>query len=375
MKRIISLFLSALMLVSVFTGCAEKEVTPVYTKHSTMIMSDEDLFNTIIMVTAFTKSDEEFTEMIEYITQRYTELNAMYDIYNDYEGVNNIKTINDNAGIAPVKVSKEIIDLLEFSIECYEKLGGKMNVAMGSVLKIWHNFREADEHIVPDTDTLTARAEHTDIHAIEIDRDAMTVYINDPEVSLDVGAVAKGYATEIVVDELSEKYESFLISAGGNVKSHGQPMDGERERWGVAVQNPAVDENYTMIGGSMDTAFIGGDMSVVCSGGYQRYVVVDGRRYHHLIDPTTLYPEEVYQGVAVFCEDSGLADALSTTIFLSTPEEAIDLINSIDGAECILVEIDGTTHQTDGTLNLLASRGIDNKTPLSFDYAEYLGQN
>ena len=217
-------------------------------------------------------------------------------------------------------------------VTVYEKSGGKLNVAMGSVLKVWHDFREAyrDDPTtpLPDIDVLKEKAEHTDIDAIVIDEENSTVYITDPEVRIDVGAVAKGYATEIVCDTLNEKYDNFK-------KQEGQ----------------------------IDVAYFNTDMSLVCSGGYERYVVVDGKRYHHIIDPVTLYPEEIYRGVTIFCEDSGEADALSTAVFLSQPEEALQLVESLDGVECILYTMDGRQYMTDGAKQYLASQGVDVNTP------------
>ena len=238
-------------------------------------------------------------------------------------------------------------------------------MAMGSVLRVWHDVREefsaTGTTTLPDMDLPRQKAEHTDINRVQIDRENMTVYITDSNVQLDVGAVAKGYATEMICDELREKYDNFAISAGGNVKTHGHPRDG-RERWGIGIENPMVDENFDKIGGNLDTAYFNTDMSLVCSGGYERFFVLDGKRYHHVIDPVTLYPEEVYRGVSIFYEDSGVADALSTTTFLSTPQQAMELVESIDGAECILVEIDGTVHKSSGVDAYLASAGVDSMT-------------
>lgn len=371
MKRIISLILAAAVAFSA-TGCSQK-----YEKGSHMFFG---AFDTVITVISYQKNQAEFEKMADYVEGRYKELNSLYDIYNSYEGLNNIKTINDSAGKAPVEVRGEIIDLLKFSKEWYEKSGGKMNIAMGSVLKVWHDVREEYEKWqddalygtpegencpveLPDIETLRAKAEHIDINCVEIDEENMTVFITDPNVRIDVGAVAKGFATEVVADELIEMgYDNFAISAGGNVKTFGSPKD-ERARWGVGVENPMVDENYHMIGGSLDTAYFNTEMSLVCSGGYQRYMVIGGRRYHHLIDPITLYPEEVYRGVSVFCEDSGMADALSTAVFLMEPRQAIEFVDGIEGADCILVEIDGTVHSTKGVNQYLASAGVTSQTP------------
>ena len=371
MKKIISAVLAALMLCTSFTGCSPK-----YEKYSGAIW--ENAFNTVIQYITYRTSEEDFAEFEKTIKDEYIRYHKLYDIYYEYEGINNIRTINKNAGVEPVKVDREIIDLLQFSKEWHEKSGGRMNVAMGSVLKVWHEKREeydgwqddvlfggadpaANPVQLPDISLLKEKAQYTDINCVEIDTEAMTVYITDPDVQLDVGAVAKGYATECIADKLAEKYDNFIISAGGNVRCHGKPQDG-RERWGIGIENPAVDENWQMIGGNIDMAYYNTDMSLVCSGGYQRYMVIDGRRYHHLIDPSTLFPEEVYLGVSILCEDSGMADALSTTVFLMEPAQAMEYIESIDGVDCILVEMDGTMHISQGASAYLASRGITAKT-------------
>ena len=372
MKKLLSLVLTAVMCISTLTGCSPK-----YEKFSELLLS-EKYFDTMIQVISYQQSQEDFDRMLDIIRTRFDKLDKLYDIYNEYDGMNNIKTINRNAGVAPVQVDREIIDLLLFSKEWYEKSGGRMNVALGSVLKVWHDVREEydewqDDVLygyteltqppveLPDIELLKEKAQHTDINAVVIDTENNTVFITDPQVQLDVGAVAKGFATELVCDELAEKYDNFAISAGGNVKCHGAPKDG-RNRWGIGIQNPAVDENYNMIGGNIDTAYFNTSMSLVCSGGYQRFMVIGGKRYHHLIDPSTLYPEEVYQGVAILCEDSGVADALSTTVFLMSPQEAMDFIESYDGAECHLVEIDGTVHISSGADAYLGSFGVDYTT-------------
>lgn len=359
MKKFLSLLLACIMAAATFTGCSPK-----YEKFSD-VMITESYFNTIISIISYQPSQEDFDGMIEYIDSEMDRLNKLYDIYHTYKGMNNIKTINDNAGVAPVQVDQDIIDLLLFAKEWHAKSGGRLNVAMGSVLKVWHDTREAydneEEVSVPDISLLKERAEHIDINCLEIDTENNTVFITDPEMRLDVGAVAKGYATELICDALAEKYDNFIISAGGNVRTHGSPKD-DRERWGVAIENPMVDENWQMIGGSIDMAYYNTDMSLVCSGGYQRFMVIDGQRYHHLIDPITLFPEEVYRGVSILCEDSGVADALSTTLFLMSPDQAMQFIETVPDADCILIETDGTMHKSSGADKYLASRGITNQT-------------
>lgn len=360
MKRIISLALAAVLSLSILTGCEKK---PVYTKYNGSIW---DSFDTIISTVSYHETEEEYKEFISYTQERYQYLHRMFDIYNNYDGIVNAKTINDNAGIAPVKVEKELFDLVKFSVDWYYKTSGKVNVAMGSVLKIWHDVREYAEYnepVLPDMAKLEEANQYTSIENIVLDEKNMTVFITDPNTSLDLGAVAKGYATEIICKELAEKYPSFAISAGGNVKVNGSPLDG-RTRWGIGVQNPNVDENFHMIGGNIDLAFLYGTQSLVCSGGYQRFFVYNGERYHHLIDPVTLYPENIYNGVSILCEDSGMADALSTAVFMMQPQEAMDFINTIPDTECMLVLTSGEVMLTEGFNSYLQSCGVTSSSPI-----------
>ena len=194
-KKIISVILLILIIISL-TGCSDKE--PIRYQ-SEFIM----LFDTVTRIVGYSKSKEEFTEYAQIIYDNLKEYHQLYDIYNDYEGINNIKTINDNAGIKPVKVDKRIIDLIKFSKDMYEKTNGKTNIAFGAVLRIWHEYRtigieDPANAALPPEEELRIASEHTNIEDIIIDEEQSTVFLRDPFMSLDVGAVAKGYATEQV---------------------------------------------------------------------------------------------------------------------------------------------------------------------------------
>ena len=153
-----------------------------------------DVFDTMTQVIAYCDSQAEFDQQMEALHNDLVTYHQLYDIYNDYEGINNIKTINDNAGIAPVKVDQKIIDMLDLALEMYDVTDGKLNVAMGSVLAIWHDHREAaeadpsdDDNTLPTQEELEAAAQHCDINNVIIDHEAGTVYLADPDMRLDVG--------------------------------------------------------------------------------------------------------------------------------------------------------------------------------------------
>ncbi|MGE5654488.1 MAG: FAD:protein FMN transferase [Bacillota bacterium] len=359
MKKLLRVILALTMLASLLVGCRQQQTKSEYTKYTDTFF---DAFDTVTTVVGYTKSEQEFKDYFAKVQARFMELHRYYDIYNNYDGVNNIKTINDNAGIKPVKVSKEIIDLIQFAKDWDKRSGNTTNIAMGSVLKIWHDYREVgkndpDAAELPPLARLQKASQHTDINKVVVDTSNSTVYLADPEMSLDVGAVAKGYATEIVAQEIKAAgLQSGIISAGGNVRVLGKPLDGVRERWGIGVQDPSK-ALYSESGDELlDTLFLN-DESVVSSGDYERYYIVNGQRYHHLIDPKTLMPGEYYSAVTVITQDSGDADALSTAVFLLPYEQSSALVKSLKGVEAIWVFRDGRIEATDGAKKIMKSHG------------------
>jgi len=310
-----------------------------------------DLFDTVTTIAGYSKDNDEFTKYSQIIYDELNEYNKLFDIYNDYDGINNIKTINDNAGIKAVKVDQKIIDLLEFSKTMYEKTDGKVNVAYGDVLSLWHDYREAgiadpDHAELPDMADLKQRAEHTDISKMIIDETASTVYLEDSEMSLDVGAVAKGYATELVAkDAQAAGFVNGMLSVGGNVRTIGGKFNdkGEVIPWSVGIQNPDLTSSDTTLHVLNIT-----DGSLVTSGIYERYYTVDGKQYHHIIDPETLMPATYYVSVSIVCPDSGIADALSTSVFNMPYSEASTLIENTDDVEAMWVFADGTMKYSTG---------------------------
>lgn len=309
------------------------------------------LFDTATRIIGYAHSKEEFREYVQLIHDELEIYHRLYDIYNDYEGINNIKTINDNAGIQPVKVDQRIIDLLLFARDAYEISEGRMNVALGAVLRIWHDYRELgtddpERAEVPPMELLRSAAEHVDINNMVIDESEGTVYLADPEMSLDVGGIAKGYAVEQVTKYIMERgFTDGLISVGGNVRSFGYKGD-DKQLWSIGVQNPERG------GADLYTVLIT-DRSLVSSGDYIRYYTVDGKRYHHIIDPETLMPSEYFTAVTIICEDSGMADALSTMIFNMSYEQGMEYIEDLPKTEAVWVFTDGSRKYSSGFEALL----------------------
>jgi len=338
-KKFISIILLILTLISL-TACGEKKLTRY---QSEFIM----LFDTATRIVGYTKSKEEFTEYSQIIHDNLKEYHQLYDIYNDYEGINNIKTINDNAGIKPVKADNRIIELLKFSKELYEKTNGKTNIAYGAVLKIWHKYRtegveDPENASLPTEEELRIASEHTNIEDMIIDEGNSTVFLKDPLMSLDVGAIAKGYATEQVSKIARESgMNSALLSVGGNVRAINNNIT-TNEPWNVGIQNPDREAEKSVI-----KVVKLNDWSLVTSGDYERYYIVDGEKYNHIINPDTMYPAKYFTAISIICKDSGVADALSTAVFCMPFEEGLEFINSLPETEAMWIFRDKTVKYSD----------------------------
>lgn len=306
------------------------------------------LFDTLTQIVAYNDSKEEFTIYAQLIYDNLKEYHELYDIYNNYDGINNIKTINDNAGIAPIKVDQRIIDLLLFAKDAYQLSDGKVNVAFGAVLEVWHKYRtegidDPEKAELPPMDVLKDKGKHVDINKMIIDQKESTVYLDDPEMSLDVGAIAKGYAAEMVSNiAFKNGYTNGMISVGGNVRTTGGKGD-NKQAWNVGVQNPDLENDKSNL-------FILKlkDLSLVTSGDYQRYYTVDGKQYHHIINPETLMPTDYFTAVTIVCKDSGTADALSTAVFNMPYEQGLALIEGLPNTEALWLLKNGDMKYSSG---------------------------
>ena len=344
-KRVVCFVLSLALCATLLAGCGQEAASasqdPELAGYERHTVTWFDVFDTVTTVIGYAASQEEWDSQMEALHSDLVEYHQLYDIYHTYSGVTNLRDVNDRAGQEPVEVDGRIMGLLTEAKEMCETTGGKMNVAFGTVLKIWHNYREAAlddpaQAAVPSMEELEAAAQHCDINDLILDEEASTVFFADPELQLDVGSVGKGYAVEMVARAAEERgLKSALISVGGNLRSIGHKPD--YTRWTGGIQNPwttTADAVPTESGGYVAVVEVE-DMSLVTSGNYQRYYEVDGVRYHHLIDPDTLMPANYYSAVSVLAPDSGLADCLSTGLFCMPLEEGQALVESLDGVEAM----------------------------------------
>lgn len=310
------------------SGCTQKpqvEVEETLEKFSNISYTAG--FDTFLSVITYSKNQSEFDQRMNQAVELFKKYNDYFDIYNNYESINNLKTINDNAGIAPVEVDADILECLLDAQHFYELSGGEFDITLGAVLKVWHNYREeglllnaeGEYGNIPTEDELNQAKACTGWQYVEIDEENSTIFITNPCVSLDIGGIAKGFATEKIAQSMENEIAAGIINAGGNNRTMNDKPDGSD--WVSGIQNPDGD-------GSLLAIPVHKSQSIVTSGDYQRYYIgADGTRYHHIIDPKTNQPASYYRSVTIVTKDSGDADALSTTLYTLTIEDGKEVLN------------------------------------------------
>ena len=320
-----------------------------------------DVFDTVSLVIGYEGSEAGFQKNFKAVHKRLQELHQLFDVYEDYPGVQNLKYVNENAGTAPVKVDPEIMALLKFGKEMYNKTDGEVNIAYGAVLRIWHDYREAgianpENASLPEEGALLEASKHCNIEDIILDEENSTVYFQDPELKLDVGGIAKGWSVERAAELLENAgAKHYLLNIGGNLRAIGKRGDGKR--WVCPVENPfyvdGQDEEQFAVAGEIE------DISLVTSGDYERFYVVNGKRYAHIVDPRTRMPSDRHRSVSILTKDSGLADGLSTALFILDAEEGKKLVKKLQDegveVEAMWIEPDGSQLYTENFLQKISA--------------------
>ena len=274
MKKTFTIILAILIIFNL-TSCASKSSKKEFKSYSF------DWFDTVTVITGYENTQEKFDKVIEEIDLIFEKYHKLYNIYTQYDGINNLTTINEKIGNShnKVKVDSEIIDLLEYSKDLYSITDGTFNIAMGSVLSIWHTYREKgmsepETAQLPPFDMLQEASKHTDINNIKIDKENSTVFLDDENLKLDVGAIAKGYACEEVAKYLENKgISGYCINAGGNIRTVGPKPNGEK--WLVGIENPDKSNKETPYISYLELDH----MALVTSGSYQSFYICKALRF------------------------------------------------------------------------------------------------
>ena len=330
-----------LLMIYVATAFAIGSCSPVgastnYMRHQSGFFHT---FDTFVRVIIYTETHDELDVHFEIVREAFEHYHKLFDIYNIYDGINNLATVNNYAGVRPVQVDRGIIDLLNFSKQAYFETGGMLNVTLGPVLSIWHEYRmygiaNPQNAALPDYAMLRTAASLADINGLIIDEQQGTVFLTQVGMSLDVGATAKAFTAARAIELLRERgVVSAIVDAGGDIATIGSALTNGGRPWSVGVRNPIK-------GGVLDSVRVW-DLAAATSGSAHRAYVVDGVYYNHIIDPATLMPATNFASVTVVHEEAEVTEMLSTALFILPIDEGFDLAERF-GAAVIWVFHDGS---------------------------------
>ncbi|WP_243153080.1 FAD:protein FMN transferase [Sporotomaculum syntrophicum] len=288
--------------------------------------------DTLVHITVFCEDehqgkkalDEAFTafERISHLTDRFNYQDKTTPLSGD------VIKVNNNAGNSPVRVSDDTLTILKRSNYFSELSGGAFDVTIGPLMDLWgfgSNRHEPEQEEINEALTLV------DYEKIKIDYEQGTVFLPKSGMLLDLGGVAKGYATDQAVSALRKlDVNHAIINAGGNVYALGTKPDGAL--WRVGVQDPRGDGLIAIISVQ--------DAAVVTSGDYQRYFIQGGARYHHILDPATGRSARDAMQVTVVGDSAMDADILSTTLFVLGSEKGFDMVTRLENTEVVFVRPD-----------------------------------
>jgi len=257
-----------------------------------------------------------------------------------------LTAVNRAAGGAPVRVPPDLFDLIRRGKEIGELTDGAFDITWAALWGLW-DFRAAEPQ-VPTAGEIAGRLSLVDYRRVELDPEHLTVRLPEKGMAIGLGGIAKGYALGRAAAALENRPEgglhSFLLVAGGQVLAVGgkRGAGGDEVPWRVGVRDPRgpADDLFGLL------ALRDGSLST--SGDYERFFILDGVRYHHVLDPHTGRPARGVRSATVVCRDPVLADALSTALMVLGVERSIGLVEGMDGVEAVLVDDKGRVHETSG---------------------------
>ena len=299
----------------------------------------EFFMGTVVKISLYDNQNE---AILTEAFNRIEEIESLVSI-NTVDSQSELDKVNASAGIKPVEVSDTTFNIVEKGLEFSKLSEGSFDITVGPLVKLWSIGLEGAK--VPTLTEINEVLPLINYNDVELDKVNNTIFLKNPDMIIDLGSIAKGYAADEVSKILSENnVSSAIIDLGGNIYAHGIKPSGDN--WKIGIQNPFTDR------GSIIGVHEVKDKTVVTSGIYERYIEEDGVKYHHLLDPKTGYPfDNEIAGISIIADKSIDADALSTTVFSKGLVDGFNFIESIENVDAIFIDRDYNVYLTDGIKN------------------------
>ena len=313
MKKLLLTHITLFIFFISFNLCSQS----IFSKNALLMGSDFE-------ITIVEKSESQANILLDLAIK---EISRIEKLISSWDSESQTSLINLNAGISPIKVDKELYDLINRSLKISKLSQGAFDISYASLDKVWYFDKEMKE--IPSDKEILESVSKVGYNNIILDKKNQTVFLKNSGMKIGFGAIGKGYAADMAKSILIQNdVKSGIINASGDLTAWGKKPSGKD--WMVAIVNPL---NKNKIFSWLPIK----NKAVVTSGNYERFVNFKGKLYSHIIDPRTGYPSEGILSVTIFTEKAELADALATSVFVLGEEIGMNLINQLKGIDCIII--------------------------------------
>ncbi|MEO5967616.1 MAG: FAD:protein FMN transferase [Ferruginibacter sp.] len=276
------------------------------------------------------------------IKEAVDEIIRIEKLFTTFDESSQTNLINRNAGIAPVKVDKEMFELIQRSKKISDITQGSFDITYGSIDKKLWNFDQSMSSL-PDPHTAKQLVRLINYKNILLDEENLTVFLKEKGMRIGFGGIGKGYAAEMAKKLLQKRgIESGVVNAAGDLTAWGAQANGKP--WTIGIADPeAVQHAFS----SLDI----NNKSVATSGNYEKFIIIKGKKYSHTIDPKTGLPVSGIKSVTIISPNAEIADAMATPVMVMGIKVGLDMINQIKGLACIIID-DNNSVYTSKNINV-----------------------
>ncbi len=305
--------------------------------------------NTVVSITAVSESKKNAENAIKAAFNEIVKIEKLTDFHSDKS---EISLINKNAGISPVKVSSTVIEILQKALYVSEKTKGAFDITIGAISSLY----DFQNKIKPSDEEIRKKLEYVNYKNIMVDPKNQTVFLKKKGMLIDTGGITKGYASDKAVEILKEHgIKSGLVAIGGEIHTFGEKPDGKRWKIGIKDPDPDTDENDIIAAIELS------DSSISTSGDYQRFFILNGKKYHHILNPVTGKPADLCKSVTVIGKANSITDAIATGVFVSGPDIGLKLLKE-NGLNGVII---------DQKNNLIITPELDKKIEFTSNSSKY----
>lgn len=290
-------------------------------------------------ITVCAESEEEGQSAIDSAIEEISRIERLLTTFKESSQTN---LINRNAGISPVRVDKEVFDLIERSIRISRITQGAFDITYGSVDKKLWNFDQSMTQL-PDRETALKSVHLINYRNIVLDEHKGTVFLKEKGMRIGFGGIGKGYAAEMAKHVLRERgIKGGVVNAAGDLTTWGHLPDGRE--WTIGIADPDSSRHpFSYLNVS--------DMAIATSGNYEKYITINGKKYSHTIDPKTGLPVTGIKSVTIISPNAEIADAMATPVMIMGIHVGLDMVNQVRGLSCIIIDDDDKIY-TSKNINL-----------------------